>query len=454
MPGACQAFSQQVSYYVTLYTNEHASCLAQNKPDRPPQPAGSPICTRNRCQALHDIVYGNGPRSAKFLQQQVQSCYQSVTEYQAEQARIAAIRQQELQQAQQSARALQNMIAQQAAASQQAADAAPQQYPANAPAQADAASAQPSRATTPSITSQPDQKPQTSSLADPLANSRSTGTQEPATNGGVADPFSSNENLINPFANSDQSNADVAGENIVDPFASKESSEDRLANSDQTNSDASTQKQINNDLVDPFADKEQGNPADPDDANLVASEVKDYVSGAMKAWGKVDGSKDFSDFATLPLDALQAANTAAGGQFPSTLPGVDELAGYVDHERTVLDALAQKTAGDWMNQSGINAFDPSTTSAAQVYLDAWSQRLATLQQLNQQLEPVLSSAQSFFGNDDVAAARIAALENTMPGIDGVALGDIIADLDACSTQIKAIQAQIQTARAYAGFSPQ
>src|ERR1700681_2233810 len=72
---ACQAFKAQVDAYVAAYSKEHELCLAANRADRPQETRDSLICSRSRCQSLHDIVYGNTAGSAKYLRQQVQSCY-------------------------------------------------------------------------------------------------------------------------------------------------------------------------------------------------------------------------------------------------------------------------------------------------------------------------------------------------------------------------------------------
>src|SRR5215469_11563190 len=62
----CQEFSAKVEAYAADYTNQHEKCLAENKADNPNEPPNSQICSRTRCQYLHDMLYSDYmPGSAK-----------------------------------------------------------------------------------------------------------------------------------------------------------------------------------------------------------------------------------------------------------------------------------------------------------------------------------------------------------------------------------------------------
>jgi hypothetical protein len=83
----CQSFSNAVQGYAADYAAQHQQCLADNKADREEEAGDSSTCSRSSCQYLHDIVYGDTALSVKYFQREMSVCYQTVNEYQAEQAR-------------------------------------------------------------------------------------------------------------------------------------------------------------------------------------------------------------------------------------------------------------------------------------------------------------------------------------------------------------------------------
>jgi hypothetical protein len=85
----CESFRTAVEVYAAYYSGEHDRCLANNKPGHQQETKGSLICSRSRCQHLHDIVYGDSVFSAKHLEKEVASCYEAVRENQAGEAQRA-----------------------------------------------------------------------------------------------------------------------------------------------------------------------------------------------------------------------------------------------------------------------------------------------------------------------------------------------------------------------------
>jgi hypothetical protein len=86
----CQSFSRAVDDYAAEYSAQHEKCLAENKPDRPDETHNSLVCSKSRCQYLHDMPYdGNSFLSVKSKQKEVSACYEKLREYQAEEARKA-----------------------------------------------------------------------------------------------------------------------------------------------------------------------------------------------------------------------------------------------------------------------------------------------------------------------------------------------------------------------------
>jgi hypothetical protein len=102
----CQAFSRQVSDYITQINAEHQGCLDSHKADRARTAEEGPdVCSRSACQTLHDKIYGRdvltGKSQSQALQDAVEKCTATVNEKlkreqeaKREEARQAAERQQ------------------------------------------------------------------------------------------------------------------------------------------------------------------------------------------------------------------------------------------------------------------------------------------------------------------------------------------------------------------------
>jgi hypothetical protein len=171
----------------------------------------------------------------------------------------------------------------------------------------------------------------------------------------------------------------------------------------------------------------------------------EYVQDAKDAWERLKGDNT-TDPLYRTVDALDMAGTAAGGQVPSTLKAVDTIAAFGNSEETVLTALAQGSADDWLYKSGINEHDSATVPSARAYLDNWSKGLAALQNSIQHFLPLAQGAQGILANDKVTEARYAVEEWTPVGLDAQALQDAINILKRCSSLIDRIQAKLRTAR--------
>jgi len=145
-------------------------------------------------------------------------------------------------------------------------------------------------------------------------------------------------------------------------------------------------------------------------------------------------------------EALDMADVAATGRVPTTLGIIDKLRDYADKQANALEALARNSDKDWIKSSGINEFNRAgTVLNAQQFLDAWSQRLNSLQQLIQKVVPPLQVAQKILDNDAVNGSRMA-LQGSEVGLDPFVMQEVINQLNYCSSKITAIQSDIHTAR--------
>jgi hypothetical protein len=183
------------------------------------------------------------------------------------------------------------------------------------------------------------------------------------------------------------------------------------------------------------------------DNSQYARAAAKYIVDAAGAWATTKGLKEFTEPFNQMLDALTRADAAASGQVTCTIPAVEKLASYVDKEEDVLYQLAGKSESDWLQQSGVNDFDRSTIPAAQAYLDGWSGRLNTLQQLIERLVPLMTTWQAILANPGVVGAVVGSEQATTDfGLCGDAMSDIIHRLNLASSDIGKIRSQLGDAR--------
>lgn len=220
----CQDFSAKLEAYAADLTNQHQKCLDENKPDRPNETPGSGICSRTRCQSLHDYVYGDLPWSVPELRKQVSACYERVKEYQADEARKAKEKadreaqekQEEAEKAAEAARRKQQRDARDSQDKQEAAKRAAKEQAdkdaedAQRKAEQDGIAAQQRRSYAPppsqvqSAQPQSEQNSRSSGIVDPFKGTKSANPpkQQVASNATIVDPFAKTDSLVDPFGSS------------------------------------------------------------------------------------------------------------------------------------------------------------------------------------------------------------------------------------------------------------
>jgi chemotaxis protein histidine kinase CheA len=410
-PEECARFAQDVQQFSTDMRQQHEECLAKFKADRQ-EPPGSLLCSRSACQNLHDYVYGDWSKQA---QKDIDSCYAQVAEKQARQKqeeeerqkREAALKneerklqaaQQETQRKREAAREQQRKQREQDEARQKQESEAEAKRQAALGQQVQEAEEAERRKAAKQAAAEQDEKIRASREALDM----------------MADPFGGQKT-------SERHDDALA---IVNPFPS--AAKDQFGNTDSQHQD-------------------KLNPPAPTIA-AVSQSIAEYMQSSKDAWQSLRGEQRLTEPLKLAFDGLSMAKTAAGGEVPTTIPMVEKLADFVRKEGTVLDMLAKESTEDLLKNSGLNSFDRSTIPAAQTYLDNLSMRLATIQRLNQQLVPSIKAAQTVLENPLINTARMTVANSTLPGLDPIALGDIIAQLNGCASQIDVIQKKLRLAR--------
>jgi hypothetical protein len=171
------------------------------------------------------------------------------------------------------------------------------------------------------------------------------------------------------------------------------------------------------------------------------------VVDAGDKWEVTKGVKDITGPFNQLSDALTRAGAAAGGQNTiCPVDGVNGLFDYVLKQEAYLKQLSQKPESYWLDASGVNAQVRSTVPTAQAYLDNWSDRLARVQRLINELTPMVRVSEGALANPSVLAAY--EYRGYMTDVTGCSdvLGQTVTHLDLASGEIDKVKAQLSDAR--------
>jgi len=182
------------------------------------------------------------------------------------------------------------------------------------------------------------------------------------------------------------------------------------------------------------------------DAEKVLSVLLEHVDESKTIWVALKAAHGATGNISSILDGVNAANGAyASGEVPAD-ESIERIRDFVTKESSVLATLAQKTANNWLTESGVNSFDTSTFPAAEAYLDEWSQRLTTLKELIEDVLPLQNAIETAL--DAKGVVQVATTTNTTAALgNGMAISDsIFPRLGGCSTKIDVILSQLRLAR--------
>jgi hypothetical protein len=200
---------------------------------------------------------------------------------------------------------------------------------------------------------------------------------------------------------------------------------------------------------------------DPKDSQI-AKDAAQLIKDASADWEPTKALAEVFDKLSGALDKLLDAqagvDTALNGEAPCTaLPDIEKLRNFVNKQETVLSLLKGKQQVDWLNAAGANnstvvgcwlSLAPACSAmpSAQAYLNGWSGRLTTIQQLIQKGTPVLSAGQTVLRNPVVVGLAVDS-ETAMSdfGLCADAVGNVIDGLNNASTDIDSIQSKLNGA---------
>jgi hypothetical protein len=176
------------------------------------------------------------------------------------------------------------------------------------------------------------------------------------------------------------------------------------------------------------------------------TKTDDFLLGAGKAWKLIKEIQDKVKPLTKASDSLDFASRAMSGTLPAYSTAVDKLQTYVGSQKDKLADLARKDENYWMERSGANIFDALAMSDARNCVDQWTDNFTQLKTLIRQFLPAFETAKKVLQNPGVVGVRSALEESSLPALDGIAMDQIIGDLNNSVVSLDKILPRLQNCR--------
>lgn len=184
----------------------------------------------------------------------------------------------------------------------------------------------------------------------------------------------------------------------------------------------------------------------PTAVTSLTSKLDEFLINAGKSWKLMKEVKEKVEPFSKANDAFEIANRAMSGELTAYSPGVEKVRVYVANQKDKLAELARQDENYWMERSGANVLDPVAMMKAKNAVDEWTKNFSQLKYVMQQFLPVVQSAQSLVSNTGVVAVHSALEESSLPALDGIALSQVIGDLNNSVRSIDLILQRLRNCR--------
>lgn len=155
----------------------------------------------------------------------------------------------------------------------------------------------------------------------------------------------------------------------------------------------------------------------------------DFIQKAADAWKLIKGVKKISEPCSKVSDAFGLADQAMSGTLPAYNPQVEKVREFIARQKDTLAELARRDENDWMDRSGANLFRQAAILQARSCLDHWIINFMQLKTVIAQFLPMAQGARDALSNRAVVGLRSALAESSLPALDGIAMGQIVGDLN-------------------------
>jgi hypothetical protein len=180
--------------------------------------------------------------------------------------------------------------------------------------------------------------------------------------------------------------------------------------------------------------------------NNFAGTSGDFIVKAARIWKLFKSGKEKYDTFSSIGDDFDRARKAAAGELEAYTPAVEKVRVYAANQSDKLSELARKDENYWIERSGANLFDPIATAHARTLLDEWIIDFNQVQTVIQGFLPMAQTARELFSNTAVSAVRSAIDESSLPPLDGIALQQVVGDLNSSNRNLDIILRRLHSGR--------
>jgi hypothetical protein len=173
----------------------------------------------------------------------------------------------------------------------------------------------------------------------------------------------------------------------------------------------------------------------PNSVPDLAGKSDQFLKTASKLWSEFKRLKKAGEPFTRAFDALDKSEQASSGKLGAYTPAIEHLQVYLDNQQDLVNELSKRDENYWIDRSGVNMFLPATIPEANSRLDSWSGSLTTLRLLLNQLLPLVRTAANIASNPTVFGLRAALAENSLVGLDEIALREMIPQIEDTTRKI-------------------
>jgi hypothetical protein len=195
----------------------------------------------------------------------------------------------------------------------------------------------------------------------------------------------------------------------------------------------------------PSDDSQSPSPRNSKPGSTQLPDYQPFMRSINLAWRTLQTANEFKEPIDKTLDAVDASVTAYSGVVPTTYPEIDRLRDFSHELRERLWALKQKSAQTWIDDSGVNEFQPSSFSAAEAYLDDWSHELESAKIEIERALPEVRAGERIVMAEGIKEVALGT-GTTMELLNPEVFAEIISELDAAHSYIEDIRRRLEETR--------
>jgi hypothetical protein len=186
----------------------------------------------------------------------------------------------------------------------------------------------------------------------------------------------------------------------------------------------------------------------PSGGAVLAGKADEFILAAARGWKLFKEVKEKAEPFSKLNDSLEMATRDMSGELSAYDSNIEKVRAYVANQKDKLAELARQDENYWMDRSGANVFDKMAMFKAKNNIDQWITNFSTLKTLIQQFLPAVRNAQLVLSNNAVVATRSAIEESSLPALDGIALSQVVGDLNNSVRSLDLIVQRLRTCRVH------